>query len=79
MNVCMHVINIDLILQLFSLKMTFGDEMEIGKGSDDMSDHENEVDQVALESEQENQPPQKILYQHNLSQPPQGPGPARSE
>ncbi|KAL9880123.1 uncharacterized protein LOC119637451 isoform X2 [Glossina fuscipes] len=67
-----------LAATLLLIKMTFGEEMEIGKGSDDMSDHENEVDQVALESEQENQPPQKMLYQHNLSQPPQGPGPARS-
>lgn len=50
-----------------------------------MSDHDNEVDQVALESEHDGQN-QKVLYQHNMQsqqqqqqQPPPGPGPARSK
>lgn len=65
--------------------MAFADDVEVVKGNEDMSDHDNEVDQVALESEHDPQN-QKVLYQHNLQQQQQqqqqpqqqGPGPARS-
>ncbi|TMW54369.1 hypothetical protein DOY81_000548 [Sarcophaga bullata] len=61
------------------------DDGEVVKGNEEMSDHDNEVDQVALESEHDTQN-QKVLYQHNLQpqqqqqqqQQPPGPGPARS-
>lgn len=53
------------------------EDVDVIKGNDDMSDHENAVDQVALESEQDTQTAQK-LYQHNIAQTPSGQGPARS-
>ncbi|XP_037932178.1 bromodomain-containing protein 4-like [Teleopsis dalmanni] len=58
-------------------QIALADEVEVVKpNKDEISDHENEVDQVALESEQEPQSPTKVLYQHNIQQ--QQPGPARS-
>ncbi|KAM7348202.1 transmembrane protein dusky isoform 2-T2 [Cochliomyia hominivorax] len=67
------------------IQFAFGDDVEVVKGNEEMSDHDNEVDQVALESEHDAQN-QKVLYQHNMQQPQQqqqqqqqqGPGPARS-
>lgn len=54
------------------------EDVDVIKGNDDMSEHENAVDQVALESEQDSQTTQKKLYQHNMAQTPPGQGPARS-
>lgn len=48
-------------------------------GTEEISEHDNEVDQVALESESEPQQPPKVLYQHNIQQQQPGPGPARSK
>ncbi|KAM7348201.1 transmembrane protein dusky isoform 1-T1 [Cochliomyia hominivorax] len=67
------------------IQFAFGDDVEVVKGNEEMSDHDNEVDQVALESEHDAQN-QKVLYQHNMQQPQQqqqqqqqqGPGPART-
>ena len=71
---------------LFLFQFAIADDGEVVKGNEEMSDHDNEVDQVALESEHDTQN-QKVLYQHNLQpqqqqqqqQQPPGPGPARSK
>lgn len=68
---------------LFFFQLALADDGDVVKGNEEISDHDNEVDQVALESEPEpqQQQPQKVHYQHNMQQqaPPQGPGPARSK
>lgn len=69
----------------FYLQIALADEAEVNKPNEDISDHENEVDQVALESDPEPQQVQKVLYPHSMQQQQQaqqqnqGPGPARSK
>ncbi|XP_073835629.1 transmembrane protein dusky isoform X1 [Musca autumnalis] len=64
------------------MQIALADDGDVVKGNEEISDHDNEVDQVALESEPEpqQQQPQKVHYQHNKQQQaqPQGPGPART-
>ncbi|XP_036232080.2 uncharacterized protein dy [Bactrocera oleae] len=69
------------VMVCLSLQITLADDVDVVKaitGTEEISEHDNEVDQVALESESEPQQPPKVLYQHNIQQQQPGPGPARS-
>lgn len=82
MNLKKHRLLLKLVLLLL-ITVVLADE-DTQKNEEGLTDHDNEVDQVALESEQElQQPPTKVIYQHQMPQSPQiqaigGIGPGRT-